>query len=425
MSPRRLLPLLVALALLSLAAVPPLPSPSPSPGPGTAAESQLIDEVRARLSGDLATVLVAQMQLSEVLRQNAEQQQAGGQALAATNARLAELDASIRARQAEMVAAQARIDADRAQMAALARALYRQPSSQVEQLALAGSLHEVLTRTADLEAAGRRARELKAAVARELADLRAAQERQRAEREQQADIRAGQQRTLDALRQLRDQEERTSAALAAAIERTRARIVDVGGGQQAGLAGRLRQELDAEQASITAAAEQEAWSQAAIGLQAGIHSSASRSAGHSTRTRFIWPLPRSVLTQGFGPTDFALEPAHAGYAHFHTGLDIAAPFGTPVLAADDGVVATAATGTTGYGNYVVIAHADGLSTLYGHLAAALVKPGQQVVQGQPIGLEGSTGNSTGPHTHFELRVSGLPVDPTPFLPAGGPSASRA
>ena len=91
--------------------------------------------------------------------------------------------------------------------------------------------------------------------------------------------------------------------------------------------------------------------------------------------------------------------------------------GSPVLAADDGVVAVAAQGATGYGNYVVVAHSNGLTTLYGHLAAELVKPGDPVVQGQPIGLEGSTGMSTGAHLHFEVRVNGQPMDPRPFLPA--------
>jgi murein DD-endopeptidase MepM/ murein hydrolase activator NlpD len=83
-------------------------------------------------------------------------------------------------------------------------------------------------------------------------------------------------------------------------------------------------------------------------------------------------------------------------------------------------VAVVGSGTTGYGNYVVVAHAGGLTTLYGHLAVALVTTGQTVGQGQPIGLEGSTGNSTGPHCHFELRVDGQPVDPVPFLPSASP-----
>jgi murein DD-endopeptidase MepM/ murein hydrolase activator NlpD len=70
---------------------------------------------------------------------------------------------------------------------------------------------------------------------------------------------------------------------------------------------------------------------------------------------------------------------------------------------------------------VVLAHAGGFDTLYGHLSTALVKVGQVVSQGTPVGLEGSTGNSTGPHLHFELRVNQRPVDPTPYLPPGAPS----
>jgi murein DD-endopeptidase MepM/ murein hydrolase activator NlpD len=328
----------------------------------------------------------------------------------------------MRARQAQMDATHARIDAERAAMGALARAIYRQPSNQIEQLVLAGSLHEALTRTADLEAAGRRARELKAALARDLAALRAAQERQRAERQEQADLQAGQQLTLMALQRLGVQEQGTAGALATAIGRTRAALSADG---PDALDLRLAEELDAEQASIVAAAEQMAWSQVALGMQWNAVGQVPLSAGHSRQTRFIWPLPHATLTQGFGPSDLALEPPYGGYAHFHTGIDLAEPLGTPVLAADDGVVAAAATGTTGYGNYVVLAHGDGMATLYGHLAAALVRSGQKVVQGQPIGLEGSTGNSTGPHVHFELRLNGQPVDPRPFLPAGAPSPTRA
>ena len=73
---------------------------------------------------------------------------------------------------------------------------------------------------------------------------------------------------------------------------------------------------------------------------------------------------------------------------------------------------------------MVIAHAGGLDTLYGHLSATLVTVGQVVSQGTPVGLEGSTGNSTGPHLHFELRINQRPVDPRPYLPPGAPSAFR-
>jgi murein DD-endopeptidase MepM/ murein hydrolase activator NlpD len=89
------------------------------------------------------------------------------------------------------------------------------------------------------------------------------------------------------------------------------------------------------------------------------------------------------------------------------------------------VVALVGVSSQGYGRYVVIAHPGGLDTLYGHLSASLVKVGQLVVQGQTIGLEGSTGNSTGPHLHFELRIKQQPIDPTPYLPPGAPSPYHA
>jgi murein DD-endopeptidase MepM/ murein hydrolase activator NlpD len=134
-----------------------------------------------------------------------------------------------------------------------------------------------------------------------------------------------------------------------------------------------------------------------------------------------------VVTQAFGPTSLALEPPvtyHGVFSqHFHTGLDIAAPLDTPVGAAANGVVVLAAssrdaTGNlVGYGNYVVIKHADGYETVYAHLDQILATVGEQVRQGQVIGLLGSTGWSTGPHVHFEVRLNGTYVDPAPFLAA--------
>ena len=132
----------------------------------------------------------------------------------------------------------------------------------------------------------------------------------------------------------------------------------------------------------------------------------------------------SPTSQGFGPSTFWFEPAYGQYPHFHTGIDMVAPFGTVVHAADDGVVALVGSSSTGYGNYVVIAHSGGLDTLYGHLSTAVVKVGDLVTQGQPVGLEGSTGNSTGAHLHFELRINQRPVDPAPYLPPGAPSAFK-
>ncbi|MBC7082329.1 MAG: hypothetical protein PWR07_1098 [Bacillota bacterium] len=101
-------------------------------------------------------------------------------------------------------------------------------------------------------------------------------------------------------------------------------------------------------------------------------------------------------------------------ARFHSGIDIAVPSGTPVLAAADGIVIYSGW-ISGYGYTVIIDHGGGLSTLYGHNSSLLVKSGQSVLQGDRIARAGSTGLSTGPHVHFEVRDNGTPVNPWQWL----------
>jgi murein DD-endopeptidase MepM/ murein hydrolase activator NlpD len=103
-----------------------------------------------------------------------------------------------------------------------------------------------------------------------------------------------------------------------------------------------------------------------------------------------------------------------GGARFHAGLDMAAPIGSPVYATAPGAVSTA--GWCGnYGWCVTIDHGHGIATLFGHLSAIGVQPGQIVTAGQPLGRVGSTGRSTGPHLHYEIRKDGRPIDPGPHL----------
>lgn len=99
---------------------------------------------------------------------------------------------------------------------------------------------------------------------------------------------------------------------------------------------------------------------------------------------------------------------------FHTGLDIAAPTGTPVHAADSGVVVYSQP-YAGYGNVVVVKHSNGLFTLYAHNDRLLVKKGEWVAMGQPLSLIGSTGRATGPHLHFEVHYNSHYVDPKDYL----------
>ena len=124
---------------------------------------------------------------------------------------------------------------------------------------------------------------------------------------------------------------------------------------------------------------------------------------------FSWPVT-GTITSPFG---WRSNP-FGGSPEFHQGLDIAAPSGTTVTAAAGGTVIMAQW-YGGYGNYILIDHGGGYSTGYGHLSAIYVSNGQSVSRGQAIGAVGSTGQSTGPHLHFEVRINGKPVDPAPRL----------
>jgi murein DD-endopeptidase MepM/ murein hydrolase activator NlpD len=138
----------------------------------------------------------------------------------------------------------------------------------------------------------------------------------------------------------------------------------------------------------------------------GTTSSAPASPGGGGRPRpgrLLWPVPGTV-TSGFGMR----------WGRLHAGIDIAAPEGTPVRAADSGVVIFAGW-AGGYGNLVLVAHGGGMVTAYAHLSSVAVGEGASVGRGSTIGAVGSTGHSTGPHLHFEVRINGQPQDPMAYL----------
>jgi murein DD-endopeptidase MepM/ murein hydrolase activator NlpD len=125
--------------------------------------------------------------------------------------------------------------------------------------------------------------------------------------------------------------------------------------------------------------------------------------------RLLRPSPAAIVS-GFGSR---VHPIY-GTVRMHTGVDFAAAMGSPIRAAAAGVVVSSGS-YGGYGTATVIDHGGGLATLYGHQSATLVRAGQQVTAGQVIGKVGSTGASTGPHLHFEVRVNGDPVNPMSYL----------
>lgn len=384
----------------------------------------VIAQIRAQLGSNLADALAAQQQLQRSLQENAARQQVVRGDITVTQAKIADLDAQIQDAMRREAALTLKIETERLQLRQLARAIYVEPSSVLVLLGQSQSLSDLLTRIADLGVAGNRASELKLSLRRDLEELQEEREKEQAARDEQLQQRDQLKKQLSQLVALHKQQEKSMAELETKIAETRWELSRLKW-QSAHLAQQVTDMLQQQQDAIIAAAMQAVWTQLQLWTESNNVGQIATSAGHSTRYRFIWPEPSAKISQPFGPSTYWFEPAYGAYPHFHTGIDLVEPFGSAVYAADDGVVALVGTSSSGYGRYVVIAHAGGLATLYGHLSATLVKVGQRVNQGQVVGLEGSTGNSTGPHLHFELRIGQKPVDPTPYLPPGAPSAFKA
>ncbi len=134
-------------------------------------------------------------------------------------------------------------------------------------------------------------------------------------------------------------------------------------------------------------------------------------AGRISSGYFLWPTNTWYITSDFSPN--RVNPV-TGVLRPHTGTDVGASQGAPIWAAQSGTVVLAEY-NGGYGNCVILDHGGGIKTLYGHMSAILVTQGQSVSQGTQIGRVGSTGNSTGPHLHFEVLVDGKAVNPMQFF----------
>ncbi len=169
-------------------------------------------------------------------------------------------------------------------------------------------------------------------------------------------------------------------------------------------------ELEASSAQISQMLKQRQAERAAAAAAAAQSGGATSDAGYVQGTgQLSWPV-NGVITSPYG---YRTHPIF-GTTIYHSGIDIGADYGTPVHAADRGTIVYA-DWMSGYGNTIIIDHGNGMSTLYGHNESLAVSEGQTISKGQVVAYVGSTGNSTGPHCHFEVRINGDPVDPMGYL----------
>ena len=170
----------------------------------------------------------------------------------------------------------------------------------------------------------------------------------------------------------------------------------------------IQAEIDEKAAQLKKQQEEEKARQSLWGGGGGTATSSYVSTGY-----YAWPANTTYITSPFG---YRIHPI-SGVSRLHSGTDIGASYGSAVTAAAAGTVTAAVLdyGTTGYGTYVAIYHDNGTTTLYGHMSSLAVSQGDYVSQGQVIGYVGSTGASTGPHLHFEVRINGACVDPMQFF----------
>ena len=181
-------------------------------------------------------------------------------------------------------------------------------------------------------------------------------------------------------------------------------------GQTSALLGAACVAMAAAPAAMTDAAAAEVDAEAAAPAAPPVRAVAQPPEPRMRMVRFVKPVLEYPINSRFGLRRLAGEPR----ARQHAGVDIAAPTGARVLASAEGVV-TAAGRNGGYGNFVEILHPNGLRTFYAHMSRIETRVGTEVFAGQTIGRVGSTGYSTGPHLHFEVRRDGVQIDPQDFI----------
>ena len=240
-------------------------------------------------------------------------------------------------------------------------------------------------------------------------EQKTARDQQQAARDQQAARRKDQAAKVQEAQQLLDQINADTAEVNRQLDAENAEMAKV-----SAEIIRKQKELEAQRAAAAAAAAAAAnqGNTGNTGTTGTTGNTGNTAAVFETGSGYHWPLPgRYRLTSAFG---YRIHPI-TGRAHSHTGIDIPAPAGTPIEACKGGQVVTSAYHSS-YGNYIVIDHGNGNSTLYAHMSRRAVGAGDIVTQGQVIGYVGTTGSSTGNHLHLEIRDNYSRVNPESKFP---------
>ncbi|HKC19475.1 MAG TPA: peptidoglycan DD-metalloendopeptidase family protein, partial [Candidatus Dormibacteraeota bacterium] len=395
----------------------PSPCPSAASGARTSCSTPPVDpnaahyaQLETRLGGDIATALATEQRVSATLDQFATTEQVLTDEVTQEEQVISNLEDQIAQLDQQIADTETRIQVEKDQLAAMSRAIYRQPDSFWLLIARSTNLHEALLATADAIVAGQRAHALQTKLEADLAKLQA-------DRQAREDDLNRENATLDllnanlsSLQEVMGEQTDVGSELGDLITQIQG-AKDQLTNQPPSVTDDLAQLLESQMQDLVQRSYETAWSQAEVGVGLAMVNQNLPVGKTIQGLALSWPMASFVITQPFGPTSVLLEPPYGPYKHFHTGIDISAALGTPVMAAADGLVVAVGHSDFGYGNYVVIAHGGGIATLYGHLLQTNAKVGDKVVRGQVIGLEGSTGFSTGPHVHFELRVNDQVIDP--------------
>jgi murein DD-endopeptidase MepM/ murein hydrolase activator NlpD len=409
------------------------PSPSPCPTPSAASTSRTscptppVDpnqaaytSLESRLGGDIATALATEQRVAATLDQFAGAEQALNDQVAQEEQVISNLQDQIAALDQQISDTEARIEVEKQQLAAVSRAIYRQPDSFWLLIARTSNLHEALLATADAIVAGQRAHALQKKLEADLAKLQADLQARQNDLDRESGTLDLLNANLSSLQEVMSEQTDVSSQLADLLSQLQVAKNQLTN-QPPSVTNDLAQLLESQMQDLVQRSYQTAWAQAQVGVGLAMVNQKLPVGKTIQGLNLSWPMQSFVITQPFGPTSVLIEPPYGPYKHFHTGVDISAPLGTPVMAAADGLVVAIGHSNFGYGNFVVIAHGGGIATLYGHLLQTNANVGETVVRGQVIGLEGSTGFSTGPHVHFELRVNDQVIDPMPYLPVPGTS----